>query len=179
MLDAKYPEGAVAESRTGQDPLNTTFWHPMQSFFRVVVNPNSGNFINRKNLPNCSDAQIAQMRHDDTYGAVIHEVGHHLGVHHHFIAKVDEAKPPRNPDGTVKWPEFDSEIYNGVVDCVMRYNAKRSDGRIMEQCTRITSFRYCTKSDTAYYPVNDDRNGKLIAYPSDDCWGQIDVKSDP
>ena len=116
-------------------------------------------------LGHCSDpAKIAAMAERDFNQTVLHEVGHFIGINHHSRLQYND-----KTDG------FDDEWsrFFGVHTCVMRYYSA-SDQRLVETtCALAPSLNhYCTADETAI-----DRRGG--ATPSDNCWGQIDVKSDP
>lgn len=91
---------------------------------------------------------------------VLHEVGHCIGIYHHSPSDCE-----------------------GVRDCIMRYGTK--DETLLKTCT--PQYRYCTHSDTYQQankiPENADPNStypiKMEAKSAHDCYGQIDIKSDP
>lgn len=92
---------------------------------------------------------------------VIHEVGHAIGIRHH--RPVDQ----RNADGT---GDEDDSVNSGVPHCAMHYpDAKEvHDVPFMKK----GQFDYCQAGETF-----KDKDGNDV--PGDDCFDQIDVKSDP
>jgi hypothetical protein len=82
---------------------------------------------------------------------VIHEFGHYLGIRHHAE---------------------DEGASSGVFDCAMRYNTK--DEYAHPELLQ-PQFRYCTKGEK--YKVAQDQT--FVEKPAHNCFGQIDVKSDP
>jgi hypothetical protein len=100
---------------------------------------------------------------------MLHEMGHAIGITHH-----------RLPSGA----ETDESRVIGVIGCVMRYLSPTEGGR---QIALPRTF-YCKKGQTwtevAKVPVDQlDRNAPSpifrTAHPSNDCYGQIDITSDP
>jgi hypothetical protein len=103
-------------------------------------------------------------------GVINHEMGHALGITHHRFANGDET---------------DSSRIIGVTGCCMRYLSPTEMGK------RFLVFRtpyYCHKSDTWREVVNTPPDKlepgkrvplKTVTHPSNNCYGQIDVKSDP
>ena len=104
-----------------------------------------------------------------------HEFGHILGIHHHLPNGAP--LPPYTSDwkltdngGKVKWPEDDFRTSRGVRYCTMRYqeaNADVDDFKLKHLW--YNALHYCRAGDPAM------KQGD----PSDNCFGQIDVKMDP
>jgi hypothetical protein len=107
---------------------------------------------------------------------VTHEIGHAIGMPHH------ERPPERQkkklfPDW---WPALDEEEKpedvpeesEGVLDCAMRYPARweSKHGLIRKQD------RFCGAET---FKLADPKTGAFIEVPAHNCFGQIDVKSDP
>ena len=107
---------------------------------------------------------------DIVAGTVIHEIGHAIGITHHL-----------RPDGST-----DSvSLTLGVTDCSMRYESKDEEMHNMN----MLLVRYCKKGETWKEVVQPSGEGteapgatvplKTITHPSNNCYGQIDIKSDP
>jgi hypothetical protein len=89
---------------------------------------------------------------------VMHEVGHAIGIKHHA-----------------------PEINEGIVDCVMRYRTGL-ETRHARQLVPMT--RYCRKGETWLKSLDEtnadgDKAVKWERHASDECWDQVDIKSDP
>ena len=111
---------------------------------------------------------------------VIHEIGHALGIHHHFAVPATGEAPPLDPQGKpVK--ETDDSVALGSFDCAMRYTS--ADEYTHPELLK-PQFGYCKKGQTYRRPVSkpDEKGGTTYAWealPAHDCFGQVDVKSDP
>ena len=97
--------------------------------------------------------------------AVIHEFGHGLGIHHHAEGGVENL----------------ATASSGVFGCAMRYetDAESEHPELFQAVTQ-----YCRKGETWKRPIErTDKNGnKTFAFetvPAHDCFGQIEIKSDP
>jgi hypothetical protein len=174
-----FDEGAQAQGRPGAPISEATFLHPMKNFYRIVVNPQADQRLyNEHNFPQCSVAQLGAMVERSNAATLHHEVGHALGAMHHLRHPPDIAHPQLDRNGKVVWPDESAgqQTYYGVIDCVMRYNATPEfDKPTNDRCQVRTLERYCRAGDTAVYW---DGNRQVSA-PSNDCWHQLDVKSDP
>jgi len=104
-------------------------------------------------------------------GTVNHEIGHAIGITHHRSA-ASGAETPQTME-------------EGVTDCCMRYLSatELNHGFVVDRAPR-----YCTKNEVWYLvqqmPADQLQPGKAVPlsktpYPSNNCFGQIDVKSDP
>jgi hypothetical protein len=103
-------------------------------------------------------------------GVINHEIGHALGITHHRLAGGEEN---------------DSSKVIGVTNCSMRYMSNTETKNL------FLVFRppyYCHKSDTWQQinnvPADELPPGQAVplnktTQPSNNCYGQIDVKSDP
>ncbi len=82
---------------------------------------------------------------------VIHEFGHYIGIRHHMEG---------------------AQASSGVFDCAMRYNteAEYTHPELLKP-----QYRYCMKGEK--YKVPQGMN--FIEKPAHNCFGQIDIKSDP
>ena len=94
------------------------------------------------------------------------EIGHGMGIDHHR----EGLKEPTT-----------NTVEGGVFDCAMRYTtqAEYDHPELLKAQTR-----YCTKGETWKKTVEttDADGNKTVTYqdmPSDNCFGQIDIKSDP
>jgi hypothetical protein len=174
-----FEEGAQAQGRPGAPPSEATFLHPMKNFYRIVVNPQADQRLyNERNFPQCSVAQLGAMVERSNAATLPHEVGHALGAMHHLRHPPDIRHPPLDTNGRVRWPDesVGEQTYYGVIDCVMRYNATPEfDKPTNDRCQVRTLERYCRAGDTAVY----FEGGRQVTGPSNDCWHQLDVKSDP
>jgi len=98
---------------------------------------------------------------------VIHEVGHGLGIKHHY-----------NNIGT---DEADKDFVDlGVLDCAMRYE---TDTEVEHhEKMRFLKTRYCRKGETWTRLAKDQADGpgaheiKMDTYPSHNCFWEINVK---
>jgi|GEM_PF-6098597 len=119
---------------------------------------------------------------------VIHEVGHCIGIKHHMA-----------PEGAINVDSLSQTIpanTDGVLDCAIRYPMDKEAHDLTAVST--TYNRYCRKGEKAVYwsyiykvnfignRVVDDKNNYILltvrnagTKASDDCYGQISVKSKP
>jgi hypothetical protein len=165
------PDGGVTDSVPG---AGNAFLEPVKNHYQCRINVTQGayEFGGLKNLPAYKGQPdkillIAQDAANAVKSTVIHEVGHFLGIHHHF--------PPGATMSDSPWPETaDSEAW-GVIDCCMRYDNGPVDILPVKDFAKLYPLRsrYCTKSDQGFGP------DWKTPQPSDNCWGQIKVKSDP
>lgn len=89
---------------------------------------------------------------------VCHEVGHAIGISHHRV------EGQRKPSGKGEQISMD-----GVEDCAMRYTTKEQDRNA--EYMKVPHWRYCKKGEK--YKGEDGQT-----HSSDDCYDQVDVKSD-
>jgi hypothetical protein len=126
------------------------------------------------------DAVFAAAVKTKIASAVKHEVGHCIGIHHHEAL----AGAPDNDNHD----EQSAAANNGVISCLMRYYDLAESNNVQQQLVVRNS--YCRKGESGpyYYRVNTrDANGKVVSYTeqvagtkvSDNCYGQITVKSNP
>ncbi len=112
--------------------------------------------------------------------SVKHEVGHCIGIHHH--------EPVAGASDNDNHDERSAGANNGVTSCLMRYYNLTERNNVQQQLVPRNS--YCRKDQSGpyYYRVNTrDGKGNVISYtehlggtkPSDNCYGQITVKSNP
>jgi hypothetical protein len=115
-------------------------------------------------------------------GTVRHEIGHCIGIIHH------SAPVGASEDNT--HDEVSEAEVDGAIGCIMRYQTE--DQRIDPAELMTEKVMYCRQNDYGpyYYRVwdlNDDGSKKTTftehvastPKPSDDCYGQISVKSKP
>lgn len=129
------------------------FDQPLKKFYVVKVAPGTL----EKRLAGISDLAVKQDIYTKVMATtVIHEMGHAMGIRHHREGG----------------QETDASISGGVFDCAMRYNieAEYKHSKLLKEQTR-----YCVKGETWQKATADG----FADLPSDDCFGQIDVKSDP
>ncbi len=138
----------------GLDPAQKA---ALKNVFRVCISVKKITDFANYNYKKEDAAAVRESQIEET---VCHEVGHAIGIRHH--RPVDE----RHPDGS--GAENDS-IYDGVSNCSMRYENARElpDARYMKN----PHVYYCRAGETF-----KDKDGNEV--PADDCFDQIDVKSD-
>lgn len=156
---------------------NATYFQAMRSFYEIRVNfKNSASKFTGLGSPEFgfTPKEVDAVILGERYDLVIHEFGHQIGIRHHFPKGVtfDYAAPKYTPEGKLDWPETIPSQAEGVTDCVMRYYSQADVNETRRTHVLKYSTRYCHKGETAHYA-----NG--VTGPSDDCYGQIDVKSDP
>jgi len=129
------------------------FREPLKSCYLIKVAPGGV----EKSVAKLTGSLAQSIFQADMTQAVIHEVGHCIGIHHHEIV-----------DG-------------GVLQCAMRYRTdeEQRHARLLQPLTT-----YCRAGQTwQRYITRTDKEGNKTAGLevgiSDNCWGQIDVKSDP
>lgn len=98
--------------------------------------------------------------------AVIHEMMHALEVPHHWDSQGQETK---------------ESVATGVASCVMRYYTPEEEHLIVPVQRQVD---LCHKGQTWKRTVEKiGRKGRKITttvtMPAHDCWGKVDVKSDP
>lgn len=127
---------------------------PLKSFFIVKVDPTMA----VQKVAAITDPVERNRIAGIIIGVTVkHELGHALGAGHHQTMKY------------------------GSRSCVMRYE----DEADHEYPPRIAyKNRFCTRGEKYSVVVKVDKTGAPIGppgqqLPSDDCWGQLDVKSDP
>lgn len=103
-----------------------------------------------------------QLHANNLTSAVIHELGHHIGIPHH-----------RPRPGTA-YPANSSSWDWGVWGCAMRYPHSYLDGQNLKAGSWPAQTRYCREGDSGKYPP-----GPTVAPEPDPCFPRIDVKSDP
>lgn|GEM_PF-2436203 len=120
---------------------------------------------------------------------IIHEMGHYMGIiHHRFPENRKPVNEKYNSLGT-----DDPDAMSGNISCPMRYGTYKEYQTRDSWLTLYTN--YCRKNMTGFriecveddaFSVNTlrlsfedhcDFNSEIIA--ADDCWGQIDIKTDP
>lgn len=129
------------------------FDQPLKKFYIVKIAPGTL----EKTLAGIKDPALKQAVYTKVMTTtVIHEMGHAMGIRHH----------------RANGRETDDSVNAGVFDCAMRYNTKAEyqHSELLKMQTR-----YCGKGEVWKKPV---KNG-FQDMPSDNCFGQIDVKSDP
>ncbi len=143
----------LSDQLTGAGP--NSFAQPLKCIYVVKVSQKVARKMARGHSKDSGQQQNLFDRVMES--SVIHEVGHALGIHHHV------------PDAS-----------GGVGECAMRYTSADEDkhGQVPKQV------RYCRKGETARTPGKTGGTEDQPVYtwketPADDCFGQIDVKSDP
>jgi hypothetical protein len=143
----------------GEDPYAFTE-QPLKRIYVVKISPRT---VER------AVKGLSQDRAQKTYAmemesTVIHEMGHGMGIHHHWAGNV------RPGDG-----ETDEMVASGMPSCAMRYRSAGESAH-PERMPRLD--RYCRKGES-WVAGSAAPDGALGAQPANDCFGQIDVKSDP
>jgi hypothetical protein len=108
---------------------------------------------------------------------VTHEIGHAIGIPHH------ERPPERrkkkfvpawwDDQDVIEKPEDVPEESEGVLDCAMRYVGRKEDKHSLER----KQDRFCTADEK--FKLSEQKSNTFVDVPAHNCFGQIDVKSDP
>jgi hypothetical protein len=143
----------------GEDPYAFTE-QPLKRVYVVKISPGR---VEKavKGLPQDRAQKTYAMEMEST---VIHEMGHAMGIHHHWSGGV---KPS---DG-----ETEEAVASGMPSCAMRYRSAGENAH-PERMPRLD--RYCRKGES-WVAGGAAPDGALGTQPAHDCFGQIDVKSDP
>lgn len=158
-------------------PKGRGFFEPLKGVHEIRLNFASqiSKFSGLARAPfNIPADRVSAIIEKDRESLVIHEFGHQIGIHHHFPANVtiDYRNPPRDENMKVIWPEEKAMTTQGVRNCAMRYY-DAADVEQTRKLQHLTIFpRYCHGGEQALYPEG-------VIAESNNCYGQIDVKSDP
>ncbi len=167
VSDGESKEGQIArfvkwsDQLTGYDYYNS-LEQPLKHIYIVKITTGEINRFVRSMAGSRSSELLQEVYTKVITSTVIHEVGHALGIRHH--ANDD-------PIG----------VYMGVIDCAMRYN---TDDEIWHPDHLRANYTLCKRGETWKRSAQrTGKDGKTEYYfedmPSDDCFGRIDVKSDP
>lgn len=167
ISDGEGKEGQVArfvkwsDEVAGYDYYNS-LKQPLKNIYIVKIAVNEIERLVHRMVGSKGQQLLQQVFTKVITSTVIHEVGHALGIRHH--ANDDEVG-----------------VYQGVIDCAMRYN---TDDEIMHPEFLRANYLLCKKGNTWKLPVQQTgKDGKTIYFfedkPADNCFGQIDIKSDP
>lgn len=137
---------------------------PLKCVYMVKVYTLALRIYAEKNNP----AQKDVLYNDLLTTTVIHEIGHAIGIHHHWNLRTGK------PD--------EKSLSSGVLSCAMRYD--RAEDIFHPGLIKRT--RYCHKGETwkEYVPAPAGKSREPFpiqfkVHPSHNCFGQIDVKTDP
>jgi hypothetical protein len=143
-----------ADELNGINDLYGGYEEPLKKIYIIKIAPGT--------LEKCLTGIADPAVHQDAFNklmasAVIHEIGHGLGIRHHSPVGSDETE---------------ESILDGVFDCAMRYTveAEYKHPELLKNQNR-----YCHAGETWKKSVD----GAFKEFPSHNCFGQIDVKSDP
>jgi hypothetical protein len=152
---------------TGTDELNDIdpykgFEQPLKSIYIIKISQP----VIERSLMGIKDPDLRQRTFQLLMtSTVIHEIGHGLGIKHHSEGKT----------------ETDQSVIVGVFDCAMRYNTPEeyAHPELLKP-----QMRFCGKGEKWRRPAERrDKNGNTEYYfeevNSHNCFGQMDVKSDP
>jgi hypothetical protein len=123
----------------------------------------------------CPDkAKATATTEQDYKQSVLHEIGHTIGISHHQPNATLNYNPINNRPIRNDEKREEASKYWGVRSCVMRYyNSEDQKFSTNHDCSLLISLdHYCTSEEKG--TKKDWTESK-----SDNCWGQIDVKSDP
>lgn len=162
-----------------QDQINGTntaagldsFTQPLKNFYMVKISPSS----EEKAVRGIKDPNVRQaVFNADFTSTVIHEIGHAIGIRHHH-----SGAPGADPDTPADQRPTDEQ--GGVFDCSIRY---RTPAEYQHPEMIKPQTRYCGKNETwKKTTIKKDAGGNKTAttetVAGDNCFGQIDVKSDP
>ena len=165
--DGESKEGQVAkfvkwsDELAGYDYYNS-LEQPLKHIYIVKIATAEIDRIVRSIAGNKNQDLLQQVFTKMITATVIHEVGHAIGIRHHA-----------NDDA--------AGVYLGVIDCAMRYN---TDDEMMHPDHLRANYTFCKKGENWKRPAQrTGKNGETTYYfedvPSDDCFGRIDIKSDP
>ena len=167
VSEAAGKEGEVAKFIQWSDELSGyDFYHtleqPLKNIYIVKISPSEIERFVRMIVGNQNQALRQQVFTKMMISTVIHEAGHAIGIRHH--ANDD-------PDG----------LSLGVIDCAMRYTI---DDELRNPGQLRANYLYCKKGETWKRSAQrTDKGGKTEYYfeeeKSDNCFGRIDIKSDP
>ncbi len=152
---------------TSTDGLNDIdpykgFEQPLKSIYIIKISPP----VIERSLRGIKDPDLRQRTFQLLMAStVIHEIGHGLGIKHHADGKI----------------ETDESVIVGVFNCSMRYNtpAEYAHPELLKP-----QLRFCGKGEKWKRPAErKDKDGNTEYYfeefNSHNCFGQLDVKSDP
>jgi len=153
-------------ARTGADSTYDFTLQPLKTIYVVKISPGTV----EKAVKGLSQGQAQKAYAVEMESTVIHEMGHAVGIHHHWAGGV------RPPEG-----ETEEMVASGAPSCAMRY---RSDAESKHPDLMPRQDRYCRKGETwmggtLTTDAGGNQRGVLGPQTAHDCFGQIDVKSDP
>jgi hypothetical protein len=148
----------------GEDPY-AQFQQPLKEIYVVKISSQAL----EKSLNGAGDAAAGAFDQQMT-ALVIHEIGHGLGIHHHWDGN-------HKPDP--KTGETDEMVESGVFSCAMRYvtAAEYAHPELLKPQND-----YCKAGQTWKRPgkkADGNPSYTFETVESHNCFGQIDVKSDP
>ena len=149
--DSKAPNASgVVHTHSTSNTKNGRLVSPIKSVYKVSVFP-----IAMDNMLAKVEASVgSRVKGELLTTTVIHEVGHALGIRHHW----DAASKSINDDSRT----------SGVLNCAIR---NETDAERMNAANHnFLKTRYCSKGETWNMP------GTGTALAGHDCYGQIDIK---
>jgi len=144
------------------------FESPLKCFYTIEIYQGTIESLCRRVNANAQQGIFQKLMQS----TVIHEVGHGIGITHHWKR------------GLANDSLVEVETMRGVLDCAMRYTS-RAENRRPDQLYRDQT-KYCKDGQTYeeiifvqqlenYDPTQIQRQ----TFPAHNCFGQIDVKTDP
>lgn len=167
VSEAAGKEGEVAKFIQWSDEISgydyyRTLEQPLKDIYLVKISPSEIERFVRLMVGSQNQVLRQQVFTKIITSTVIHEVGHAIGIRHHAN---DDVKG----------------LHLGVIDCAMRYT---TDDELRNPGQLRANYLYCKKGETWKRAAQrTDTNGNTEYYfeeeKSDNCFGRIDIKSDP
>jgi len=154
--------------KNGNVCLNDPFENPLKCFYIIEVYQGTIESMCRQ-LNASAQQDIFQKMMAST---IIHEIGHGIGISHHWKT------------GLANGSLVEEETMHGVLDCAMRYTSS-AENRRPGQLYRDQK-RFCKEGET-YEEIGiiselenlDPAQIPRQSFPAHNCYGKIEVKTDP
>lgn len=165
--------GAEKGSSDGNnmDFANKYFDSPVHAHYRILLYPEQAKEMlkARAHYQQASPEGKTFMIKNDLKNTVNHEIGHNLGImHHRFLQNRDNKFYDSFENGEV------GEAQSGAACCMRYYTGDQIEAGVLDTPLPI---KYCRKGE---FGIKFSRTGRIEDqnYPSDNCFGNIKVKSD-